>query len=84
MDKFEKAHEKREKHEKPETIVIRIKRRTAEKLKDLGTMRDSYDKVINRLIEAYKSSKFRPSKIEKQITLAEASKHKDETEKDYF
>jgi predicted CopG family antitoxin len=34
-----------------EKIMILIKRKTAEKLKKLGTMDETYDDVINRLIE---------------------------------
>jgi predicted CopG family antitoxin len=34
-----------------EKTMILIKKKTAEKLKNLGTMKDTYDDVINRLIE---------------------------------
>jgi hypothetical protein len=34
-----------------DTILIIVKRKTAEKLKKLGTMGETYDDVINRLIE---------------------------------
>jgi len=44
--------------EEPKNMVIEAK--TAEKLKALGTMADSYDTVINRLIDFWEQNHAKP------------------------
>jgi hypothetical protein len=37
----------------PEYTTIKVKSRTRDKLQELGSMKDSYDTVIDRLIKSY-------------------------------
>jgi hypothetical protein len=37
----------------PEYTTIKVKSKTRDKLQELGSMKDSYDTVIDRLIKAY-------------------------------
>jgi hypothetical protein len=40
-----------------EAVIIKVKRETREMLKSLGKKGETYDEIIRRLVEAWKSTK---------------------------
>lgn len=54
--------------------TIQIEKMTQEKLKRVGTMNDTYDSVINKLIEEHERLKKRDLLVETQHEIAKKGK----------
>lgn len=54
--------------------TIQIEKKTQEKLKTIGTMEDTYDSVINKLIEEHEMLKKIDFLVETQYNIAEKAK----------
>ncbi len=54
--------------------TIQVEEKTRDKLKSLGSMRDTYDSLIERLVEFYEEARKRENFVEAQHKIAKTSK----------
>jgi len=54
--------------------TIQIETKTRDKLKSLGTMEDTYDTLIEKLVEAYKEMQKKDFFVETQHKIAKTGK----------
>jgi hypothetical protein len=54
--------------------TIQVETKTRDKLKSLGTMEDTYDTLIEKLVEAYEEIQKRENFVETQHNIAKTGK----------